>query len=255
MTCRRRQRCLKGNAGGRWAIWLANVEGKPLPSDGLNVLRHAFGRLPMPLEPWRAHLLASLRLQEHDPRRGAVLARHLLRNEALRGDADLYANLGHLFAQFGDTETALAVYREVLARTDLPRGSPGLQAAADGLASEVLYADRRDLLDEAQVVIAEAVKESPHVLSLRCTYGGVLVERGDVLAAESLLLDAIARGATELDLAITYAYLALINAARGDLAEARRYRSAAREAFAREHPHVRRLLSTVTTAIGDGTPL
>lgn len=145
-------------------------------SDGL-LLRHVWrqSRLEPAYKDLSAKLEEAGRLCQD---REFPEALRIINELALRHPENvlLQKQAAHLYSECGDTVAAEKIWRDLLGR---PLGTPEVFAEIlDSLSRLPLYHRRTDLLAAADGWTSEALRHSPHAITLKGTRGAILVELG-----------------------------------------------------------------------------
>jgi tetratricopeptide (TPR) repeat protein len=190
------------------------------------------------------HVLVARALIEKG--RQATAARWLqrsLRNLSLRSNFDYAAWVASFVAEYGDSNFAFDLFREIRGAAERPYPLYW-RDASDGLASQIIYRQHERLLPEALSVINEAIAEFPNSITLYGTRGGIHFDLGDYEEASLDLKHCNETSSSPLDRGISSAFLAAIASRLGDREAARKYAEAARN-LAGDHVVVKRVLASM----------
>jgi tetratricopeptide (TPR) repeat protein len=177
-----------------------------------------------------------------ESRRGIRWIQRGIREPLMGDNPELQLFVAHNFLlQGAQSDRALAIYRRLLETPAVLENEELFFDASDGLASLALYQDRRDLFEEAERVLRTAMERSPQATTLKGTLGALRYEQGDFDSAWGLLQEVHASKGSDIDQAISAAYLAALAAREGRMAAAREFAAEAKEKDG-THLHVRRVL-------------
>lgn len=98
-------------------------------------------------------------------------------------------------------------------------------------------------------MLCAALKESPGEDALKATLAGLLADCGRDEEAKPLLVEAYRRGACELDIGISAAYLSVLADREGRSKESAKYRKRAFAFLPSDHPVLKRLFETPALSV------
>lgn len=235
-----------------WPATLSLYESA-IPSDGKQLLSIPFYKSAKSgLIIANFHFFYGNRLaQGGEIIRGAAWIERGLRYPTTGQSKELLLGSAWLLAGGGRVDRAREIYLELLASDDVPHRSLLRRDAADGLACLGIYHERPDLLSEGKEIINQVIAEEPHAITLKGTLGGILYELGETEAARTVLQEVLEKSLSDLDRAISAAYLAVLAAREGDTAKAQTHAAMAASKGS-GHRLVTRLLASLPANQTDG---